>query len=130
MMCDVDSDSSSSFGNAKIIEILVFQKNQHLEDFVTASEPLRLAGISRRILSETVLLIAKEATVKSEVWGRYRFAGIQTICGSPWESTWHETMWMHDTERDDLDKLHSPYVEVFRGEDAYIWMPAGVDPHS
>jgi hypothetical protein len=103
-------------------EILVFRNEHELQLFVNTSDPLLTPGLSRRILSSTVLLITKEETEAPENWGQYRSAGWQTICGD-WVPCWHQTIGLHDDRRSRLNENQVPYVEVFRGEDLVIVHP-------
>jgi hypothetical protein len=106
-------------------EILVFRSHRELKKFVTTSDSLLTAGLSRRILSSKVLLITKNEGVAAESWGQYRDTGFRSVCGdcSP---CWHQTEELHDELRTALDQHHAPYIEVFRGEHVVIVYPDSV----
>jgi hypothetical protein len=107
-------------------EILVFRNQGDLEAFVKASDSLITAGITRRVLSQTVLLITKKNKVKPLAWAQYKATGWRGLCGD-WVSTAHATYALHDAHRAGLEEHGQPFVEVFCGEDVVIIKPESAD---
>jgi hypothetical protein len=104
-------------------EILVFQRRQELEQFLKASDDALATGISRRVLGKNVLLITKKTGVAAEAWAKYRSAGMHAVCGN-WVPVWNETKALHDRLRKRLEERGAVYIEVFRGENSRVIVPA------
>jgi hypothetical protein len=103
-------------------EILLFRTHDDLKTFVASSDRVKKAGISRRILSQNVLLISKKTTVAPNVWGQYKSTGFQSVLGD-WIPSWHETETLHIKRVNSLAKKKTSFVEVFRGNDFVIVNP-------
>lgn len=103
-------------------EILLFRTHDELCQFMRSSDRVRTSGISRRILSDKVLLVTKDQTVQPRDWGLYQWTGFRSVCGDC-NPTWYETEELHTIDRKKLTKSKAPFVEVFRGQDLVLVHP-------